>query len=175
MQHYNINMIFFEDILGLNADQLSFYHMAARALLTFFFAILLLRISGLRTMGNHSAFDNLTVLIMGAIMGRGIVVADQPFFEAMGILTIIVILHRILAWGTVHSKVLGKMIKGKPILLMKDSVWQKDNMSHAAVSQADIEESLRQEMRCDSFSKIKDIYIERSGKISFVQKEDDRA
>ena len=165
-------MNFPDCILGLNASHLTLLQMMIRAILIFFVAILLIRISGLRTLGKLSAFDNLTTLIMGAILGRAIVVADQPFFESLITVGLIMILHRALAWLTFRSKIAGTLIKGEPIVLMKNSHWQNNNLRRTDISIDDIEEALRQDLHASSMDTVKDIYLERSGKISMIRHEE---
>jgi uncharacterized membrane protein YcaP (DUF421 family) len=161
-----------DSILGLNVEQLTLIQMAVRAILIFFIAIFLIRVSGTRTLGKHSAFDQLTILIMGSILGRAIVAADQPFFESLCIVALIMILHRALAWITFRSKTAGTIFKGGHIPLMQNHIWQKDNMRRTGITKEDIEETMRQELHAGSIDMNKDIYLERSGKISIVNKDE---
>ena len=57
------------NILGLNENDLKSYQMVARAIIMFFSGLTLLRMSVIRMLGKQSAFDHLTVLVLGAIMG----------------------------------------------------------------------------------------------------------
>src|SRR4051812_18108057 len=109
-----------EDLLGIDVGKLQNYQMINRAIVIFFTAILLVRISGIRTLGKQTAFDNLTALMLGAIMGRAIVTADQPFFGSILATLVIMVLHRLLSWVTFRSKRLGFVFKGSNIMLMKD-------------------------------------------------------
>ena len=165
-------MNFVTSILGLDAEHLTLIQMIMRATLIFFVAIFLIRISGIRTLGKHNAFDNLTILMMGAILGRAIVAADQPFFESLGTVAFIMVLHRALAWITFRSKIAGIIFKGEPIPLMKNHIWQKDNMHRTGISLEDIEESTRQELHTGSIERVKDVYLERSGKISIIKQDE---
>src|SRR5947209_8494309 len=48
---------------------------AARAFVMFFIALALIRISGMRAFGSGSAFDNIIVFLIGAILSRGVIAA----------------------------------------------------------------------------------------------------
>lgn len=162
-------MDWFTNILGLNEDDLKSYQMVARAIIMFFSGLTLIRISGIRLLGKQSAFDHLTVLILGAIMGRGIVTNQSLGGTLLAALTII-LLHRFIAWITYRSKKAGVIFKGEPIVLIKDNEDQEANMRKTNITRHDICESLRINLHTDDYDKIKDAYLERSGKISIVEK-----
>lgn len=67
-----------EAILG-SGEHLDPLQMATRALLLFFIALLLIRIGGLRIIGKKSGFDLAIVIMMGAVLARGIVGASPSF------------------------------------------------------------------------------------------------
>ena len=77
------------NILGLNEHDLKSYQMVARAIIMFFSGLTLLRMSVIRMLGKQSAFDHLTVLVLGAIMGRGIVTNQSLGGTLLAALTII--------------------------------------------------------------------------------------
>jgi uncharacterized membrane protein YcaP (DUF421 family) len=160
-----------DQLFGLDADQLTLLQMMARSFMVLLTALVLIRVAGIRMLGNHSAFDNLTTLILGAILGRAIVVPDQPFFESLATVTILMILYRLFVWITLHNATAGKIIKGQPIPLRQNNEWITDNLRRTGISIHDVEESLRQEMQEPNIDAVKEVYLERSGRISFVKKD----
>ena len=66
------------EIFGSGED-LSPMQMAARAFVMFFIALLLIRLAGMRVFGIRTAFDNILVIMLGAILSRG-VAGSSPFF-----------------------------------------------------------------------------------------------
>jgi len=87
----NINEIF-----G-SGEELAPLQMAARAFIMFFIALLLIRIAGMRIFGIKTAFDNILVIMLGAILSRGVVGAS-PFFSTIAAATAMILIHKILAW-----------------------------------------------------------------------------
>lgn len=162
-------MDWFTNILGLDAGELKAYQMMARAVVMFFTSFIFLRIAGIRLLGKLSAFDHLTVLMLGAMMGRAIV-TSQSFGGTLLAAFTIILLHRIAAVLSYHNKAAGAIFKGEPIALIKDNEEQRPNMKQAHITIHDIMEALRSELNTEDFSKIKNAYLERSGKISIVEK-----
>jgi uncharacterized membrane protein YcaP (DUF421 family) len=164
-------MISFNEILGLNASELNEYQMVARAFVIFFVSLIFIRVSGLRTFGKYTTFDNITSIMLGAIMGRAIV-TNQSLLGSFLATLLIMLLHRILAWISFKSKEAGKIIKNEKIILMKDGRKNLENMSKVHISDEDILEAARQDANISSMKEIKEAHLERSGYISIVKKEE---
>jgi len=161
-------MEFWNNLLGLTSNELKASQMAARAVIVFFTSLVFIRIAGIRTLGKQSAFDTLTSLMLGAIMGRS-VVTGREFFGYMLAALVIMLLHRFVAWITFKSKSIGAVIKGSKLLLMKDGKLQQSNLASAHITEEDIMEALRQSVNSSVTDKIKEVYLERSGRISVVK------
>ena len=161
-------MEFLTNLLGLEAEKLEPYQMAVRAFVIFFTSLLLIRIAGIRTFGKQSAFDTLTSLMLGAIMGRA-VVTNQSFFGSILATLVLMLLHRLMAWLAFRNKKIGAIIKGKNLLLMRAGKKQQKNLSKSHITEDDILEALRRDVNITSLDKIKEVYLERSGDISIIK------
>ncbi|UPT66785.1 MAG: DUF421 domain-containing protein [Sphingobacteriales bacterium JAD_PAG50586_3] len=161
---------FLDTIFGIHDPTITASHMAARAVFVFFLAFGYVKIAGIRTFGKFSAFDNLTAIIMGAILARSIV-SDQPFFPSLGAALVIVLLHRFISWATFKNHKLGAILKGRPLLLVKDGEVQMHNMSKERITEEDIKETMRRTTHCTRIDEIKEAYLERSGQISIIAKD----
>lgn len=160
------------DIFGLHIEHLSALQMVARAVVVFIVGLVLIRCAGVRTLGRMTAFDQLTLLVVGSILGRS-VISGQNFFGALLASLIIILLQRVVGWLTYRSKRLGSIMKGEPILLMRDGKLLEDNMASTLVTEEDVDEALRNHLHAADDKGVKDIYLERSGHISFI-KEDNK-
>jgi len=142
---------------------------AARAFVMFFIALLLIRISGMRAFGMSTAFDTIITFLVGGILVRG-VIAATPFISCIVAALVLVIIHRLFSLIAIDSKFIGNMVKGKTYLLYKDGKFLKENMAKTGITENDIMEDLRIEVQLNSLEKIDKVYLERCGKVSFVQK-----
>ena len=157
------------DLLGLYAEQLTWYQMSLRAVLVFFLSIGYVRIAGIRTFGKASIFDQVTALMLGAIMGRA-VVSTQPFFESLLASLVLMLLHRFSGFITYKSHQVGKVLKGERILLFKEGRLKEENLAKAHITEEDIQEALHLLINEKDFNNVDAIYLERSGKLSIVKK-----
>ena len=158
-------------LLGLDAQKLNSCQMGVRAFSVFFIALFYIRVAGIKSLGSQNAFNRLTILMMGAIMGRAVVAAEQPFFPSLAAVLVIMLLHRLLAWLTFKSKKLGKIFKGEPKVLFEDGELNVENLQSTYTTREDIEEALRSMIKADNLDKVKSAQLERSGEISVVKKE----
>ena len=159
-----------DNLLGLHTKDLAAYQMVSRAVIIFFTSLIFIRVAGLRTLGKQSTFDALTLLMLGSILGRSIVVS-QSFFGSVLSALIIMVLHRMVAWITFNNKKAGELIKGNSILLIKNGEKEMHNLRRTNITENDIMESLRKEVHLSDLGKIKEAHRERSGDISIVKEE----
>ncbi|MCW3127417.1 MAG: hypothetical protein JWO03_3075 [Bacteroidetes bacterium] len=161
-------MDFLHDPFGLQTEHMDTWQMLLRGLVVFFAALGMIRIAGLRTLGKQSAFDQLTILIIGSILGRA-VVTGKNFFGNLAAVLLIVLIQRLLAWITYRSKAMGKIFKGSPLPLIHYGQKQRDNMKKALVTDEDLKEALHLNLNADKTETINEAYLERSGQISFIK------
>src|SRR6202012_3326838 len=114
------------EIFGEGKD-LTLLQMSARGVVAFFLALFLIRLSGRRSFGMHMPLDNIISIILGAILSRAVVGASD-FVPVIGVCTVIVLLHRIVAWLVAHHKKMSRLVQGEKILLFRDGNFISENM-----------------------------------------------
>lgn len=120
-------------------------------------------------LGKRSPFDTIIIIMMGAILARGVIGAS-PFWSTVAASTTMVVINRIMAWSCAANDAVNDVIKGKRLLLYENGQMHWDNMKVAALSKSDLMESLRLETKQDSLEKIEKAYMETNGRISFLLK-----
>ncbi len=144
--------------------------MSLRAVVIFIITLILLRIAGRRSFGMKSPFDNIIVILLGAILSRAVVGASE-FVPTIAAATVIAVLHRLGAWFGALNLRFGALIKGQKIVLFHKGKLEHENMRRALVSESDLYASLRNNMHVETFESIKSAYMENDGQISFVEKD----
>jgi uncharacterized membrane protein YcaP (DUF421 family) len=155
------------EIFG-HGEQLLPYQMAARAVVIFFLTLVLIRIAGMRTFGEKSAFDNVVVIMLGAVMARGIVGAS-PLWSTVAGGAALVLVHKLLGWLAMRSSITGKIVKGVRLCLYRDGHTIEKNLRRTSISEDDLREAIRRSLQEDDFSHVKEIYMEKNGCISIVK------
>jgi uncharacterized membrane protein YcaP (DUF421 family) len=148
-------------------SELNALQMGLRAFTLFIIALILIRTSGIRTIGKQSSFDIVVSILLGAVLSRAIVGAS-PYWSTVFAGFVIVILHRLLAWICLRHSKLGVFLKGEERLLYTDGKFLKENMEKAFLTDGDLLESVRLQINKNSLDSVKEIHLERSGKISVI-------
>lgn len=166
MQH------FFEALLGLGEKDLTAMQMSVRALIIFFVALALIRLTGMRSFGKSTAFDVIISITLGAILSRAIT-GEVPFFPTIIAAVVLALIHKVIAMITARSHKIGKVLKGEPRLIVKNGfiIWK--NMRYGDLSETDLMEGIRKNINVDKLEKVKEAYFDRDGAISAVRKDDE--
>lgn len=123
---------FIEVIFGQGQD-LAFWQTAARAAVVFLIALVLLRISGRRSFGQHSPFEACTTVLVGAILSRAVVGANA-FWPAVCAAAAIVVLHRLMGQASVRWPKFEALISGHELHLVRNGKADSDQMRKALSS-----------------------------------------
>lgn len=157
------------EIFGEGKD-LNVLQMCSRAFVVFFIALLLIRLSGRRTFGKRSAFDNTLAIILGAILSRAVVGAS-PFVPTVCCCLLLVLLHRLLAWLSIKNETISRLLKGDNIPLYKDGKLDDENLTRSLLSEKDVLSDLRLKANVKSLSEVEEINMETSGEVSVIKKQ----
>jgi uncharacterized membrane protein YcaP (DUF421 family) len=150
-------------------EKLNMLQMSMRAFVMFCIMLLLVRFTGRRAFAKKSSFDNIIVIMLGAVLARGVVGAS-PFWSTVAASVVMVIMHWIIAWLAVKNRVLERLIKGTYIRLYDKDKIVDNNLAKTGISENDLHESLRLETKKDTLEDIDTAYLETNGRISFILK-----
>lgn len=155
-------------MLGFDDTNLEPHQMAVRAAVVFFLALIYVRTGGLRMLGRQSAYDSLTALMLGAILGKAVITQDS-FLGTLLAAFVIMISHRLVAWITFKSSWAGSVLKGKSILLYENNKPNFENLCRVHITENDLQEAVRKNLNMDDMSLVKEIYMDRSGELSVIR------
>jgi len=156
------------DIFG-KTDDLTWLPMTIRSFIMFFVALALIRIGGMRIFGKKTAFDNILVIMLGAILARGVVGASS-FLPTVAAAGIMVFIHKILALLAMKHIWVGKIVKGIHRSLYKNGEMNARNMRMTSISKDDLMEGVRLEINSNSLADVEEAIIEKNGQVSVIKK-----
>jgi len=155
-------------VFGKGKD-LSTLQMCDRAIVIYFIALIMLRISGRRTFGKKTAFDNTIAIILGAVLSRAVVGASD-FVPTVASSLALVLIHRGLAWATMRSKTIRHLLEGASIPLYKNGKLDKGNLTTSLICEDELTGNVRLNSNIGSIEEAREVYMEPSGEISVVKK-----
>jgi len=152
-----------------SGEHLTALQMSVRAFVMFFITLALIRFAGMRIFGKRTAFDNILVIMLGAVLARGVVGAS-PFFSTAAAAAVMVIVHKILALLAMKYVWVGKIVKGIHRSLYKNGEMNAKNMKIAEISKDDLMEGVRLQINSNSLDDVQEAYIEKNGQVSIIEK-----
>lgn len=154
-------------LFGQGTD-LTTLQISLRTVVVFMVCLVLIRIAGRRSFGMRMAFDNVLLILLGAILSRAVVGAS-PFIPTIAAATVIAVLHRVAGLLAYYFKTFGKVIKGDSLKLYEHGKVNEKNMRYCMVTMNDLITNVRTIMHEDSFAGVDEIYMERDGQISIIK------
>ena len=160
-----------QSLLGIGADELTPGQMALRAVLTFVITVVIVRLGNKRLFGKGTAFDLVVAIMIGSVMSRAITNASALLATWLAGVVLIG-MHWLLATLSYHLDWFGPLVKGHPVLLIKDGEIQRDGMREGGVSRADLEQAFRAQGSDPDPARVRRAYLERDGSISVVPRDE---
>lgn len=137
------------------------------AVLSYFTLILLLRISGKRTLGDLNAFDMIVTISIGSTLATTILAKDTPYLDGIAGMGALIGLQYIVAKFAVKSDVFKKIIKSTPSLVYYEGEYLYKNMNKQRLTKEDILEQIRIKKGVTS-DKVKAVILETNGNLSII-------
>ncbi len=139
-----------------------------RTLIIYIYAIFLIRV-GNKRFHFDTTIDFVLIIIIGAVLSRTIN-GPSTLIQAMAGSALLIFLHWTFAQLSFKYHEFGKLIKGRPRILIKDGKIIWDVLEENQISKEDLLEIIRDKLKTDDLDQIKEAYLERTGKISFIIK-----
>lgn len=155
--------------IGDDADTITWWQMSLRALLLFLWGLLLMRLGGRRAIGGSSAFDILLAVVLGSSISRAMT-AGATFFPTIIAMTVLVALHAVLTRLSFRWGLVGVLVKGRDTQLVRAGAFDWDAMRRTGITERDLREAAHRRGLA-GVEDIRDAYIERSGAITVIPKD----
>lgn len=158
-----------ETILGINAESnLTVWQILARCIVIYVLGIALVRFGKKRFLGKLAAFDTILAIIIGSLLSRAITDADM-FLKICAAASLLILLHRLFSLVAAFSHSFGTLIKGNPVVVVKDGEMLKDAMHKSNLSENDLMQALRLNGSITDVKEAKKATLERNGDISVLK------
>jgi uncharacterized membrane protein YcaP (DUF421 family) len=143
-----------------------------RALVVYFFLLIVFRISGKRSLAQTTNFELVLLLIISETTQQAMVDSDHSITN--GFLLILTLVGTSVALSLLKQKVPAaeKWLDGSPVVIIEDGKLLKGRMNKARIDEEDILESARSLQGLERLDQIKYAILERNGEITIVPKPD---
>lgn len=129
--------------------------------------VIMLRLSGKRTLSKMNAFDLVVTVALGSTLATVLLDRSVPLADGLLALGLLVFLQYVITWGSVRSDRFQHLVKAAPTALARDGRYLEDKMRAQRVTREEIEAALRQH-GLSSIATVRSVTLETDGSLSVV-------
>lgn len=145
-------------------------HTVASALIGYTALVILLRISGKRTLADMNAFDFVVTVALGSILATMVLSASVTLAEGLAALVVLVALQALVAALAARSETVRHAVKAEPTLLVSNGKLLPEAIHSVRLSEAEVFAAIRADGEAD-LADIAAVVLETNGDISVIAKE----
>lgn len=135
--------------------------------LAYFGLVLLLRVSGKRTLSKMNAFDFAVTVALGSTLATILLSKDVALAEGVTAFCILILMQFIVAWLSVRSKWVRGLVKSDPTLLFYKGEMLRDAMQCERITRSEIEAAIRAQ-GIASFEGVEAVVLETDGSLTVM-------
>ena len=130
--------------------------------------ILLLRVTGKRTLAQMNAFDFIVTVALGASFGRILTARSVALVEAISAFALLIFLQYAVTWLQIRSPRFAHTVTAPPTLLFFRGRILPDALRRERVTEAELKTAIR-EHGAGSFDEVEAVVLESNGRFAVVK------
>ncbi len=143
------------------------WELVVRGLAVYILLLVMVRISGRRTVGQFTPFDLLVVVLLSEAVSNSLTGGDQSLIGGLIVAATLVAINSLVALLSSRSQSFEKMVDGSAVLIGRDGVFFDKIVRTCRLSESDLEEALR-EHDCPRAG-MKCAFLEADGEITILR------
>ena len=148
---------------------LPWWEFIVRAAIVYLVLLLMVRVTGKRTVGQFTPFDLIVVMLLSEAVSNALHGGDESVGAGLIVAATLVLLDVAFALVTSRSRKADAVIQGSPVLVGRDGVIYDDVLRRQRVPRADVEKALRG-ADCD-IEDMRMAILEADGNINVMKKQ----
>jgi uncharacterized membrane protein YcaP (DUF421 family) len=147
---------------------LPWWEFVVRGAAVYLILLLMVRVSGRRTVGQFTPFDLLVVMLLSEAVSNSLTGGDQSLLGGFIVAAVLVGLNMTMSFLSSHSKKMSDVLDGSAVLLGRDGELYEKVMKRCRISREEVDQALRcadcdiEDMRC--------AFLEADGQITIQKK-----
>jgi uncharacterized membrane protein YcaP (DUF421 family) len=147
---------------------LPWWEFILRAVIIYCVLMVMMRVSGRRTVGQFTPFDLLIVMLLSEAVSNSLHGGDEGITGGLIVAATLVTLNLIISTITANSRKAADIIEGTPVLLGRNGQLYKEVIRKCKLSEQEVEEILRQNDA--ELHETETIFLEPDGEITVQKK-----
>jgi uncharacterized membrane protein YcaP (DUF421 family) len=140
-----------------------------RAIVGFFFVLLLTRVVGRRELSSLEPFDLILLVMIGDLVQQGVTQNDFSITGMMLVCGTVALLTVLVSYSSFKFPRLRPVLEGEPVIVVEDGKPIVRNLARNRIALEEVAAAARLE-GIESISEVRWAVLETSGTLSFIQK-----
>jgi uncharacterized membrane protein YcaP (DUF421 family) len=141
-----------------------------RAAFVYLFLLLVLRLTGKRTLAEITIFDFVLLLIISEATQQALTGTDYSVTNGAIVVTTLIVLNILMSSLKQRFKPIERVLDDIPLLIVADGKPLRDRMEKERVDEDDVLDAARETQGIERMDQIRHAILERNGKISIIPK-----
>lgn len=133
--------------------------------------IVILRISGKRTLSKMNAFDFVITIALGSILATILLNKNVTLAEGLTAFALLVVLQFIITWSSVRVPFIRKLVTGEPLLLFYHGDYLPAALQKARITRNEVRAAIRA-AGLGALEEAKAVVLETDGSFSVIRNDD---
>lgn len=143
------------------------WRIAVVGVITYLGLIVVLRLSGKRTLAKMNAFDLVVTVAIGSTLATILLSRDVALTEGFVALVLLVLLQLSATWLSIRFRAARRLLKSEPTVLVRDGHFLSDAMRAQRVTDGEIRQSIRSQGIGD-LADVAAVVLETDGSFSVI-------
>lgn len=136
--------------------------------------VMFLRTSGKRTLAKMNAFDLVVTVALGSTLATVLLSKEVALVEGVLAFAVLIALQFGIAWLSVRSAIVSRLVKSEPTLLLHRGTWLPAAMAAERVTAAELRAAVRAQ-GIGSLEEVAAVVLETDGSFSVIRQTNDGA
>jgi uncharacterized membrane protein YcaP (DUF421 family) len=131
--------------------------------------VVLLRISGNRTLSKMNSFDFIVTIALGSTLSSVLISKDVTLSQGLTAIALLVGLQFLITWMSIRSQAVRRTVKTEPTLLLRDGEFLHDALARVRVTEEEVRGAVRQH-GLGGLEQVAAVIMETDGSLSVIPK-----
>jgi uncharacterized membrane protein YcaP (DUF421 family) len=132
--------------------------------------VLLLRLTGKRTLSKLNAFDLVITVALGSTLSTAILDRNTPLLDGLAAMGLLVLLQFAVTWTMVRRPGLHRLIRADPVLLMAGGALRPDTLRRERISDDEVLQAIR-DSGGRTLADADAVFLQSDGSMAVIQRE----
>lgn len=105
--------------------------------------VVLLRLTGKRTLSKLNAFDLVVTVALGSTLSTAILDRNTPLLDGLIAMGLLVLLQFVVTWTTVRAPSLRRLIRADPVLLLAGGELRSETLRRERITEDEVLQAIR--------------------------------